>query len=269
MDEHLQRDLDTRVSESVRMFRSALVPLYSHKGKRPDLVGTAVAVAAGPHRLLFTAAHVIRDFEGDTMVTSRDDGWAELEGEAYTASTDGWQDPEDDRIDAGVVVLTEASAVNWHGWLQPKLLLPFAPTSNGDWFILLGFPRSKVRYNFEKQSVGHRALSLLAKSIATKEYLACKAEHEKHIVLDFNREKAIQGGERITAPSVRGVSGGMLLWAPGIATKRRVSETRLAAIFIEWPSPKRVLISTRVGVHLELLRRTRPDIVMHFDATSS
>jgi hypothetical protein len=204
---------------------------------------------------------VIREFEGDTILTPSGRDWAVLEGQAITASTTGYKSADDDRIDAGAIVLTKESSSKLNHFLDPSLILRGVALGERDWFILAGYPCSKVKYQFPKRSIGPRVLPLFAKGIEHKEYAKFGAEAGTHFVIDFDRKRAVQGGKRVTAPSVRGISGGMLLWSPAITDPSRVAETRLAGIFIEWPAPARVLISTHVGIHLEMLRRERPDIL--------
>lgn len=260
MNQQQAARFQSRVKDCMVAFRPALVPLFTQRRKRPELVGTAVAVGTKPERLLLTAAHVIREFDGDTIITPSGRGWAEIEGQAITVSTTGYKSEDDDRIDAGAIVLTEESSSKLNHFLDPSLILRSVALGERDWFILAGFPCSKVKYQFPKQSVSPRALPVIAKSISHGEYGTYRAEVGNHFVIEFNHKQAVQGGKRVTAPSVRGVSGGMLLWAPGITDPKRVSETKLAGIFIEWPAPARVLISTHVGIHREMLRRERPDI---------
>lgn len=260
MNEHQAARLQSRVKNSMLAFRPALIPLFTHRRKRPELVGTAIAVATKPERLLLTAAHVIREFEGDTIFTPSGYGWAEIEGQAITASTTGYKSEDDDRVDAGAIVLTNESSSKLNHFLDPSLILQSIALGERDWFILAGFPCSKVKYQFPMRSVGPRALPVIAKSIEHTEYGKYRAEVGNHVVIEFDHKRAVQAGKRVTAPSVRGVSGGMLLWTPGITDPSRVAETKLAGIFIEWPSPARVLISTHVGIHREMLRRERPDI---------
>jgi hypothetical protein len=248
------------VHASLHPFRSALIPLFSHKRKRPEIVGTAIGVAAGDARLLFTAAHVMRDFAQDTIFVSEDNGWRSLTGVAHKAETPGWKDPEDDRIDAAVFELDIESRSHWTGWITPQMLRPGASAASGDRFVLAGFPRAKLKYDFDRGKLGPRAMPVFSSPIPSHEYTALRAQPETHIVMGFNRERAVQGGARVTAPVFRGMSGGMMLWAPGVIRPSDVSDTGLAAIFIEWPSPKRVLIGTRVDVHLKLLHARLPHL---------
>jgi hypothetical protein len=102
--------------------------------------------------------------------------------------------------------------------------------------------------------------------VLPEEYESVRADPETHIVMSFNREQAVQDGQSVTAPSFRGVSGGMMLSVPGVIHPELDSQTKLAAIFIEWPSPKRILVGTRVDVHLKLLHQRLPHLSRFFPA---
>lgn len=69
MNQQQAARFQSRVKDCMVAFRPALVPLFTQRRKRPELVGTAVAVGTKPERLLLTAAHVIREFDGDTIIT--------------------------------------------------------------------------------------------------------------------------------------------------------------------------------------------------------
>jgi hypothetical protein len=255
---------DERITEGVEAslapFSAALIPLFSNKGKRPEIIGTGVGVAAEDSRLIFTAAHVIRDFNDDTIYVPHEGGWRALTGTAHKCETPGWKDPEDDRLDAAILELDTKSRSNWSGWIGPGLLMPGAPATSSDRYVLTGFPRSKLKYNIERRSVEPRAVPIFSSPIPVEEYARIRAFPDVHIVMGFDREKAIQASKRVTAPAFRGMSGGMMLRTPGIIDPTLVHQTRLAAIFIEWPSPKRVLIATRIDVHLLMLHAALPGL---------
>lgn len=256
VDEAIER----RVNASLHAFRHALVPLYSHKIGRPEIIGTGVALAVGDERMLLTAAHVMRDFSDDTVFIAKGDGWAGLEGVAHKASTPGWRDEEDDRIDAAVFVLNASSRQYLPSCVEPDALLPGTPLGPQEKYILAGFPRSKLKYDFDRWKVTPRALRFVGRTSPIAKYSGLRARPDLHIVTEFHRERSMQGGRVITAPSVRGVSGGMLVWAPGIMQPTMVGTEGIAAIFIEWPSPRRHLISTRIDVHLALIRNHLPHV---------
>lgn len=247
-------------AQTLALFREALVPLFSHKGRRPEIVGTGVAVAAGDSRLIFTAAHVIRDFAADTIAVPYKCQWATLAGTAHSATTPGWKDPEDDRLDAAILELDAESGTNWSGWLSPDNLLPGAPATDKDRFLVAGFPRNKLKYNFDRRSVTPRAIPIFARPAPETDFPSLRITPATHIALQFNREKQLQDGAQVTAPSVRGVSGGMVLSAPDVLQQESLKSTGVAGIFIEWSSPKRFLIATRIDVHLKLLHESLPQI---------
>ncbi len=252
--------IERRATAALSRFRHALVPLYSHKIGRPDLIGTGVALAVGSERILLTAAHVMRDFADDTLFISDGTGWVGLDGIAYSATTPGWKLPEDDRVDAAVFVINEKSRKHLAHCISPADLLPGSAAGPTDKFVLAGYPRSKLKYDFKRWKVTPRVMRFVGRCSPTSRYPEVDARTDVHIVLDFHREKSHQGGRLGAAPSVRGVSGGMLVWAPSITNPALAGSERIAAIFTEWPAPKRFLISTRIDVHLALIRNHLPHV---------
>lgn len=246
------------VSRTLAPFRLALIPLFSHAGRRPQLIGTGVGLQAGDERLVLTASHVLRDFGEDTIYVPAGTEWATLSGVAHHAKTPNIIDSQDDRVDAGVLQLDSESRQNWTGWLTPAQLLPGATAGPHDGFVVVGYPRSKQKYNFEKRSITPRAWPYFGIPVPSRDYEKARAQPRVHVVLGFDRENTVHSGRVITAPSVRGVSGGMLLAAPGVYSPELRQTAALAGMFIEWPHPLRYLVSTRIDLHLSLIEQQIP-----------
>jgi hypothetical protein len=255
------RQIARRVTAAIARFRPAAIPLFSHASGRPELIGTGVGVAAGERRLVLTATHVLRHFADDSIRVPLPSGWRTLTGTALFAATPGTTDPDDDFVDAGILVLDTGSAGNWHSWLAPADLLPGSLATPADRFVMVGFPRSRVKYHLDDHAVSPRAVRYLGAGVPASRYRAVLARPDIHIAIDYRRREILQDGQIETPPRLYGTSGGMLIRTPGISTGGSIAENRLAGIFIEeYGAPHHLLVSTRIDVHLALIHDRMPDL---------
>lgn len=260
-DPRLDEMIERRVTAAIARFRPAAIPMFSHRSGRPELIGTGVGLRAGDDHLVLTAAHVMREFADDTVFVPYRNGWKALTGVAHNATTPGIKDFPDDRIDAAVFALDPASAGHWDHWLTPIDLLPGCPAGPSDRFVLVGFPINKVKYDFKRGAVGPRGLKYFGKAAPTSAYANVNALVQAHIAVTFRRKKTMQNGRLGAAPSPRGISGGMLIWTPSVLQPLRIGDNRLAAIFIEHhDAPNHLLLSTRIDVHLAIIRDNLPHL---------
>src|SRR5262249_14204298 len=151
----------------------------------------------------------------------------------------------------------------WNDWLPADQLMPFAPAPPNAHYVIFGWPHAQVRYHYDEPKVFFQGRYIPTLSLrkpflffggpcALEDYAKLDRDPHLHIALKFPREKTFNPyGERTTAPSPRGASGGALIWAPATLP---ASESRLAGIFMEWPHPKPFLTSTRIEAHLHLIQ---------------
>lgn len=259
----LDRCMARRVTTAVRQFRPALIPLYSMREGRADLIGTGVGIRAGDTRLVFGAAHVLRRFETDTIFVPTRPGWRPLAGTIHLAATAPINDPEADTVDAAVLVLNAATAHNWHAWLEPDALLPGSPADPDQRFVIVGFPRSIAARG--GGCTGPRAWRYAGEPAPPSRYAGVLARPALHIALEYRRARILRDDRRASAPPLYGASGGMLIWAPGLNDESRTSSNRLAGIFIEeHTAPTNLLVSTRIDVHLALVHHRLPELRRYF-----
>lgn len=256
----LQRNAQ-RLTAAIARFRPAIIPLFSLKSGRPDLIGTGVGLRAGPRRLILTATHVFRGFDGDTIHLPVSDGWCPLAGEMHFAATRGIRNPDDDTVDAALLAVDDVSAVGWRGWLQPTDLIPGCPARPTDRFVVAGFPRSEVKVGPTGRRVIPRAVRYYGHAVAQARYPAVLADPAVHIAIGFRRRTIVEDGQLVHPPPLYGTSGGMLIWAPGVRNPERIGDNRLAGILIEeHGAPNHLLVGTRIDVFLALIHDRLPEL---------
>jgi hypothetical protein len=252
-----------RVTAAIRRFRPALIPLFSTRDGRAELIGTGVGVRAGDARLVFGAAHVLRRFETDTIFVPTRAGWRPLTGTTHIASTASVDDPDDDTVDAAVLALDTATSENWPGWLEPEDLLPGSPADPAQRFVVAGFPRSTAATGAGR--IAPRAWRYAGTPAPRSRYARVLSQPRLHIALEYRRARILRGDRPAWPPPLYGASGGMLIWAPGLNDEVRTSSNRLAGIFIEeHVAPVNLLVSTRVDVHLALVHDRLPELRRYF-----
>lgn len=84
---------------------NAVVPLYTYRGESapPSLVGSAVLVRVGARHFLFTAAHVMEEFNHKGILTEAGGKFVELSGESYRTKLPSSGSHQNDRLDAAVL----------------------------------------------------------------------------------------------------------------------------------------------------------------------
>jgi hypothetical protein len=250
-----------RLTAAIARFRPAMIPLFSLSSGRPDLIGTGVALRAGPQRLVLTATHVLRGFQGSTVHVPAGDCWCPLIGESHFAATRGTRNPDDDTVDAALLALDEASPTGWRSWLRPEDLFPGCSARPSDRFVVAGFPRSKVRSGVGRTRVTPRAVRYFGHALAASRYEPVVGDPAVHIAIGFKRRTIVEEGQLVTPPPLYGTSGGMLIWAPGVRNPARIEENRLAGILIEeHGAPNHLLLSTRIDVFLALIHDRLPEL---------
>ncbi len=251
------------VTAAIARFRPALIPLISIETGNAELIGTAVGVRAGDTRLVLSAAHVLRRFAGATIHVPGNSGLRPLAGITHLAATAPINCPDDDTVDAAVLVVDGATAGNWAGWLEPDDLLPGAPDGPSDRYIITGFPRSTASRS--EPATVPPAWRYAGKPAARSRYDDALARPSLHIAIDYSQRSVVRNDRTVPPPALYGTSGGMLIWAPSLQDSSQTLSNRLAGIFIEeHVAPANLLISTRIDVHLALIHDRLPELRQYF-----
>lgn len=235
--------------------RRCVCPLWLRQGKAPEAIGSATLLKIGENSFALTAAHVLEEFTDQPVLVGTQAGFLPLVGEVNTSSPP-------DMTDNAFVRLNPEIA----NWLAAEYLFLSLdqvdvydlPTA-GFGYEFLGVPYRKV-CRFNKRLFRFPVYSYTSTSISNAGYQSLGISPFSHVVVDFVPRRVRNGaGRRITAPNPQGMSGGPVFSKPLITpgTSTNVAK-RLVALAIE--HRKGVLIGIRIGLVLELLRRTYPGL---------
>nr|WP_295924357.1 hypothetical protein [uncultured Dyadobacter sp.] len=118
-----------------------------------------------------------------------------------------------------------------------------------NWYLLLGYPANRIKYNLANQSFSCKSYSLLTHEVVDwHEKLGLGREYK--LVAKYQKRKTVRSdnGELTIGPVLEGLSGSGL-WS-------RVDDvTKLTAIFTDWYREHNLLTATRISVVIEVIRQ--------------
>lgn len=237
-------------------------PLFAPDEQRNhQLVASGIVLRVGPALLLLTASHTVRDWAdllinvGNELHTIRGERWAlHSEGEDFGTSRD--------KLDVSVVRLDESIVERIDSEDVAELEdVDFAiPDIGRDPFLLVGYPEKANRYGLSGDEFNAQTYSLLMHDADAALYVSVAADSDNHIVLPFQKNDTWTVDKRVTAPDLRGISGGGLWRVP--TNERPVGKTLLSAIGVEQHAKGRHphVLGTRMRIILSVAHRAWPDL---------
>jgi hypothetical protein len=246
-----------RVSPQLSAAGDAVLPLYSHRELRkpPTLVGSGVLVRIAEELFVFTAAHVLADFNSQSIVVGAENKLIGLVGESYRTGKPAEGDHQRDGVDAAVLRIENQLP----SALQQRALtlddLDGDPPRTNDGYLVAGYPFNASRTKGREV----RSLPLLFVNGSKNPSLAnpVEAESALHCFVAVGDNWVGPGG-LMQPRSFRGVSGGGV-WR--LEPQTNPLAGKLLAIAIEHRKPADCVVGTRIGVHLGLIDRYLPGLL--------
>ncbi len=189
-----------------------------------------------------------------------------MDGEQTTTILPSSGKREEDRIDVGLVKLsasareqlTDIAALAVSDLDANETTVHRTPLRTH--YLVMGFPASKANTSRSGHSVATKTFILTATPTAREIYKKLSFAEETHIIVDFDKNRAMSTEGQYVAPDPKGVSGGGI-WTLGESFDIAAQHLKLIAIGIEWPRKKaKVLVGTRVPLFFEALRKKYPDL---------
>jgi hypothetical protein len=226
----------------------------------PRPVGSGVLVRFGAHHFIFSAAHVLDEVLLDGLFLPGKQGFVPLRGEVFrTMFPEGIRD--NDRIDLACMRVDEIKDLLSEDlcFLPSEYIHTSHSTGEGRHYRFSGYPHKGVELKSLENNVGARLETYEDVGIPFDLYLKAGLDPRTHIAITFNDKKARdESGQIITPKNQSGTSGGGV-WAGEKNADEVVFSPRLVAIVIEHDVTHKILIGTKLGPLVELVRKVFPE----------
>jgi Trypsin-like peptidase domain len=242
---------------TIREATRHLVPLFHGESRRPSVCGTSTFIAIDRVRYLVTAAHVLDENEaihfGHGIITGP------TTGRVVSTSIPPGGTRANDRLDVAVLRLADEQADRLVAIGREPISVPVWNADDqhtpGQTYVFSGYPASRAEFNRRERTVDLGPMS--AKCVVEGEPAFGRAgvDPRTHIVAQFDRRRMMgQEGRQVTAPGPWGMSGG-----PVWTARPDSDELALVGIGIEYLERQNVLVGTRIGAAIALLRASDPE----------
>ncbi|MBU3169899.1 hypothetical protein [Clostridium estertheticum] len=250
---------------------SAVIPIYHipKLKRKPIQIASGVLVKIKNEYFIFSASHVFDEI-GNKQLLIGDGSGTEIKsisGDRFSSIRGKSGTHIDDHIDASVfhiqspiseVLKKEAITLNDFDFPSPMDCKPI--------YISAGFRVTKS--NTDGDTVRSKREGFPSSEIYEEDYLRLKINSEKHIALAYENQ-ILLGGIWQTSPTPRGFSGGAIIRVDGVSLNQDTFDSSkckqlLTGIIIEHRREKDkapgVLIGTRIGIHIALIKNYIPDL---------
>jgi hypothetical protein len=238
-----------------------LVPLFQAQDDPPAVCGTATFVSINRSKYLITAAHVLD--ESDTIHFGRGIIMESATARAACTSGPGSVTRANDRLDIAVVLLSNEHAdrliaqgrrpLDYDEWDVDDIARP------GQSYVFTGYPANRAKFDQRQRTVDLGPMSASCVAESESSIRAIGVDPRTHIVGRFDRRRMMnQQGRQITAPGPWGMSGGPV-WTQRLGSE----QLALVGVGIEYHKSRRVLVGTRIGAAVVLLRASFPETLPH------
>lgn len=251
----------------------SMIPIYKinkaiHKPNNLEQIGTGVVVNLNSEYFIFGASHVFEVFnETAVLIGAGDENEIiEVTGDRFSTKRGLSGTHEDDPVDASVFhIQSELSNRLKRIALTLEDLDLEEVNHDKSVYLICGYRANKTK------KFGNHLYSkpdaFPSVEISHEEYKNYGVFTDLHIALAYDKKIYINGLLQKT-PTLHGLSGGPIIKLEGVNynfKKQSTSEKqKLTAIVIEYKNHAnkvdRVLIGTRISVHLKLIKRFLPDL---------
>jgi hypothetical protein len=252
-----------RLSAADSRFAGSVRPLYHVAGSSsPELIGCGVLLAIDEWRFILTAAHVMDEFDGRNLYLGATDTLVGVEGVAHRSEPPTGKSRDFDKTDAAVFQITSTipEALNPH-FLAVEALGVDAEPTDGRKYLVLGYVSSQSRVNRAERVVIPGRFRFVTNEASPDIYDRLEIAKFSHIALTFDRKRVTDGTQVFTAPKAVGLSGCGVWRFDGIWKESWEGRDKFVAILTEYRRPPmRVLVATRIAIHLAILSHHFPHL---------
>lgn len=127
-------------------------------------------------------------------------------------------------------------------------------------YLVLGYPASGVKKNFESRRLTTVPVRYVGNGVDEERYRAAGVADFANVAVEFDKKNSRDIDGATTAPSPDGMNGCGVWRFDSLMSPGATGRDRLVAVFTDHiPRRGKVLVATRVSVHIELLRSKWPE----------
>jgi hypothetical protein len=251
-------DQHRAVAELSTILSRHIVPLFSEdRSGKPEPQGCGFLVSSRDSSFPISAAHVLDDFTRLFFYAEpKKQRW--LSGELRLTKRPDGNSRKSDRLDVGVLKLQSPGLPPYP--LVDKYVMPIndlmaSALPRGDKvYLVLGFPASKSEPHLVRRDVTSEPYAFFNTSAEMQQYTAIGVAPESHIVIPFERTKALgPKGEFRAFPMPKGMSGSPVWLLYDEIGPNDPTRTFIVGIFIEYHKSCHVMLATDVGIALRMI----------------
>ena len=220
--------------------------------------GTGVFVKIGANYFIFSAAHVLDDFEELFIPIQKGKYLIKPGGTIFKNNPK--RDRKLDELDVGIIILDDQSVKDLstdYSFVESSNLEINHTTIDFMSYIVFGYPCSWSKKSQSKNSFHSIPFYTFTKCVDLNEYKKLERNEYLNLIVEYDRKnipntksKSISYG-----PDLFGISGCGLWYINPFDLK---SNIKLIGIMNEWPiSNRNRLISTRIDAYTEILREKK------------
>ncbi len=247
-------------------FSRAVRPLFRlPPRKAPELIGCGVFLSVGTHRFILSAAHVLDHFDGPDLYIAADEKFVGVEGVANRSEPHTGTRRDDDVTDAAVFLIKSGSLVELEAsFLNVDDLGVDANPIVGRQYLVMGYPTSRAKLKRGERVIYPELFSFVTGESAGKVYGQLAVKQFSHLAVTLDRNNITDGLNRMTAPRPNGLSGCGVWRFDSIWKAEWEDRDKLVAILTEYHGGDvKALLSTRVAIHLALIRHAYPELISY------
>jgi hypothetical protein len=261
-EDRVAAELAAKADSLAKRMLEVTVPIYQPTATEPNLVGSGVLVTLADDRFLITAAHVFDWREHGPLAIGLSPELVPMAGTLWRFPDADSQDKSFDHIDLGIVRLDGGPwgtlpLDRFCSWTELDIDAPLVERHT---FGLMGFPLATNRRPVDGDRIKSFAFTAGGLECDLATYQAADRNPLTNLMLGYDHKTMSGAKGRVTAPALRGASGGGI-WRFGRKLRDTTRPPLLSAIFTEWHKGKhKYLFGTRIQVVVGLLSAQFPHV---------
>lgn len=229
------------------------------KNKNPYIQhGTGVFVKIGAKYFIFSAAHVLDDF--DKLFIPIQEGKYLIKPGGNIITNNPNKDRKSDELDIGILILDDQSVEDLssdYSFIESFNIEINHTTIDFNSYIVFGYPSNWSKKSHSRNSFHSIPFYIFTKCVNLNEYKKFKRNEYLNLIVEYDRKNTPNTKSKSISygPDVFGISGCGLWYINPFNLKE---DLKLIGIMNEWPiSNRNRLISTRIDAYTEILRKKK------------
>ena len=228
-----------------------------------SFLASSVVLGVGQARFLITAGHVFDDAAGKPLYAGGETELIQIGGK-WVHSRVPPKGREHDHIDLALLQLDDPTVQR----LGVKCVFaheadpayrPDPRPGVGTYYVCVGFPQGRQSTRVRDGMLAPKQLYLALKPGPSADDLGQPYKDLHNLVFEFDKKEARAGGQIVTAPDPRGMSGSGV-WACDGLVGPAPAPARLVGVSTTWLRKKQAIVATRIGLCFDALSAHFPEL---------